>query len=109
MLDSGGDTDADFTLLAYDSVESAKVGMKTMAAGQHEGDTSKIKPLSVEAGADETNAYRKDPFKVVALRVGTVVALIIGENLPKNHDLQFFAKLQVDRINIAVTGRNPDS
>ncbi|WP_371575435.1 hypothetical protein [Streptomyces sp. NBC_01314] len=110
MLESGGETDADFTLLAYDSVESAKAGMKTMVAENHEGDPGTIKPLTIDVGADETDAYAKDgKFTVAALRVGTVVALVIGESLPKEHDLRSFATTQVQRITTAATGKNPDA
>ncbi|WP_137990017.1 hypothetical protein [Streptomyces vilmorinianum] len=98
----------DFELLAYDSVDNAKVGMKSMVADIHDGKPD-AKPLTVDAGADETDAYADGNRPGVVLRVGTVVAFVFGETLPKDNDLQSFAKFQVQRINTAATGKNPDA
>ncbi|MET9957299.1 hypothetical protein ABZ135_37885 [Streptomyces sp. NPDC006339] len=108
-LDSGGEIDVDFELLAYDSVESAKVGMKTMVAQHHESSAAAIKPLTIDVGADETDAYAKEESSVAALRVGTVVALVYGHALPKDHDLRSFATMQVQRITTVAAGKNPDA
>ena len=43
----------------------------------------------------------------MVLRV--VVALVFSDSLPKDHDLQSFAKFQVQRINSVTTGKNPDA
>jgi hypothetical protein len=99
----------DFEVLAYDSVDNAKVGMKTLIADVRDGKSDELKPLTVDAGADETDAYADGTRPGVVLRVGTVVAFVFGESLPKDHDLQSFAKLQVQRINTAATGKNPDA
>ncbi|MFG2138629.1 hypothetical protein [Streptomyces sp. NPDC048650] len=104
--DSGKDTR--FTLLAYDSVDNAKVGMKTFVAHRHEAAGDKLKPLSVQAGADETDAYAKENASSAILRVGTVVAYVAAPEL-KPKDLQTLAKLQVDRIKVAATGKSPDA
>ncbi|MFF9274678.1 hypothetical protein [Streptomyces griseosporeus] len=103
----GADVDAGFTVIAYDSVDNAKVGLKTLVADNH--DEGGLKPLTVEAGADESDAYSKEEFGVVAMRVGTVVAMVVGQSLPKDHDLTSFAKFQVERITTAATGKNPDA
>ncbi|MGV9275729.1 hypothetical protein [Streptomyces griseosporeus] len=103
----GADVDAGFTLIAYDSVDNAKVGLKTLVADNH--DKGGLKPLTVEAGADESDAYSKEEFGVVAMRVGTVVAMVVGQSLPADHDLTSFAKFQVERITTAATGKNPDA
>ncbi|MER6307005.1 hypothetical protein [Streptomyces sp. NPDC001657] len=108
-LNSGGDTNVMFTLLAYDSVENAKVGMKAAVAENHKGEETKPKPLAIDTDADETDAYTDEESSTAALRVGSVVAVMFGKQLPKDHDLPSFAKLQVDRIAIAATGKNPDA
>ncbi|CAL9378050.1 hypothetical protein [Streptomyces sp. enrichment culture] len=107
--DSGGEIDVDFELLAYDSVDSAKVGMKTVVARHHEKNAAAIKPLTIDVGADETDAYTKEESTVAALRVGTVVALLYGHSLPKDQDLRSFATMQVERITSVAAGKNPDA
>ncbi|MER7517269.1 hypothetical protein [Streptomyces sp. NPDC126499] len=108
-LDSNGEVDVDFQLLAYDSVDSAKVGLKTVVAHHHEKNPAAIKPLTIDVGADETDAYAKEETTVAALRVGTVVALVYGDHLPKDQDLRSFATMQVQRITTVAAGKNPDA
>lgn len=96
QLNSGGDTDVKFTLLAYDSVENAKAGMKAAVAEKHKDNQSKVKPLTIDVGADETDAYTdaddQGEYATAKLRVGSLVAVMYGTALPKAHDLQSFAK-----------------
>ncbi|MEV4192809.1 hypothetical protein [Streptomyces toxytricini] len=104
------DTDVKFELLAYDTVDNAKAGMKTLVADTREGTTADtLKPLSINTGADETDAYAKEKQTNAALRVGTIVAFVIGTTLPQDRDLQSFASMQVQRITTAATGKNPDA
>ncbi|MER5834243.1 hypothetical protein ABT116_26235 [Streptomyces sp. NPDC002130] len=107
--DGQSETFVDFEVLAYDSVDNAKVGMKSLVADVHDGKPEGLKPLTVDAGADETDAYADEDRPGVVLRVGTVVAFVFSDSLPKDHDLQSFAKFQVQRINTAATGKNPDA
>ncbi|MFD7631778.1 hypothetical protein ACFV7Q_38220 [Streptomyces sp. NPDC059851] len=104
------DTDVKFELLAYDSVENAKAGMKTLVADTREGTKADtLKPLTIDVGADETDAYAKEKQTNAALGVGTVVAFVIGTSLPTDRDLHSFASMQVQRITTAATGKNPDA
>lgn len=104
------DTDVKFELLAYDTVDNAKAGMKTLVADTREGTTADtLKPLTINAGADESDAYAKEKQTNAVLRVGTVVAFVIGTTLPQDHDLQSFASMQVQRVTSAATGKNPDA
>ncbi|MFJ9775714.1 hypothetical protein ACIRVF_31480 [Kitasatospora sp. NPDC101157] len=107
------DTDVKFTLLAYDSVENAKASMKAAVAGNHKDNHGKATPLALNVGADETDAYTEaddqGEYATAELRVGTVVAVMYGTSLPKEHDLQSFAKMQVTRITTAMSGKNPDA
>ncbi|WP_370414560.1 hypothetical protein [Streptomyces fradiae] len=109
--ETNGDKDVDvlFTLLAYDSVDNAKAGLKAAVAETHKDANAKTTPLTLDAGADETDAFTEEGYATVSLRVGSVVAVMFGENLPKDHDIQSFAKLQVDRITTSATGKNPDA
>ncbi|MFD0268609.1 hypothetical protein ACFVGY_18855 [Streptomyces sp. NPDC127106] len=110
QISASYDTDVKFELLAYDSVENAKAGMKTLVADTREGaKADTLKPLTIDVGADETDAYAKENRTNAALRVGTVVAFVIGSSLPKDHDLHSFASMQVQRITTAAAGKNPDA
>ncbi|GAA3252757.1 hypothetical protein [Nonomuraea helvata] len=103
------DTRMRFTLIAYDTVENAKVGAKALIASEHGDAGDKLKALSIETGADETDAFTENEHSTAVLRVGTVVAFLAGLNLAKPDDMQMLAKLQVDRIRTAATGKNPDA
>ncbi|MFF2774021.1 hypothetical protein ACFVU3_03860 [Streptomyces sp. NPDC058052] len=98
-----------FGLLAYDSVDNAKVGMKTLLAEGRDKDGATSKPLALDAGADEGEAYTKEAEATAVLRVGTVVAWVSGSELSAPGDLQPFARLQTDRIKVSATGKNPDA
>ncbi|MEU5010353.1 hypothetical protein AB0G35_08675 [Streptomyces sp. NPDC021749] len=97
-----------FTLLAYDGVSNAKAGMKGVAASAHKED-GKSKALSIQTGADDTDAYTTGDSSSAVMRVGTVVAYVAGVDVTKPADLQKFAHLQVERIKAAATGKNPDA
>ncbi|MBB4981171.1 hypothetical protein [Streptomyces nymphaeiformis] len=105
--------DVQFTLLAHDSVENAKAGMKAAVAENRKGANSKPKPLTIDTAADEIDAFTEEDqgstYQTAELRVGSVVAVMSGENLPKDHELSSFVKMQVDRITTAATGNNPDA
>ncbi|MER7765246.1 hypothetical protein [Streptomyces sp. NPDC097619] len=108
----------DFTLLAYDSVDNAKVGMKMLIEKQlewlrkHNPKSLNLKIDADEVDASETVGSVSDPqsrYGYVNLRIGTVAASISTEDLPRDKNLQFFAKLQAERIVIAASGKNPDA
>ncbi|MBQ0866781.1 hypothetical protein [Streptomyces sp. RK75] len=98
-----------FTLLAYDTEDNAKVGMKELVTAEHEDAGDKLKPRTVKAGADDTDAFDETYHSTAILRVGTVVAFLPGKHLPQADHLRTFAKLQVDRVKIASAGKNPDA
>lgn len=106
---SSSDTTVRFTLAAYDTVDNAKVGMKTLVASAHEDEGGSLKTLSIQAGADQTDAFADDDSSSAILRVGTVVSYVAGLHVSKPDDLQMLAKMQVDRIKAAATGKNPDA
>ncbi|MEV5550312.1 hypothetical protein AB0L35_29955 [Streptomyces sp. NPDC052309] len=108
-VDGTSEIFVDFEVIAYDSVDNAKVGMKSLVADVREGKSDELEPLTVDAGADETDAYADGNRPGVVLRVGTVVAFVFGDSLPDDHDLQSFAEFQVQRIRTAATGKNPDA
>lgn len=100
-----------FGLMAYDSVDNAKVGMKTLLAEGREKAGDKAKPLALDAGAEESEAYAEEGEGevMVVLRVGTLVGYLAGSELAAPGDLQPFARLLTDRIKVSATGRNPDA
>lgn len=109
-LEASSDTFTRFTLLAYDSVDNAKVGHKTLVADDKEDAGTAAKALDLQpGGADDIYAYTKDGASVAEVRVGTVLAFIAGRDLPKPDDLQTLVTLQVDRIKTSATGKNPDA
>ncbi|MFJ9824600.1 hypothetical protein ACIRSU_09495 [Streptomyces sp. NPDC101160] len=102
-----------FTLLAYDSVDNAKAAMKAAVAENHKDEKTKPKRLTIDTAADETDAFAEEDqgetYQTAELRVGSVVAVMFGRNLPKDHELPSFVKMQVDRITTSATGKNPDA
>ncbi|MFE7549532.1 hypothetical protein [Streptomyces gardneri] len=115
-MDGDSSRSVHFTLLAYDSVDNAKVGMKTMAADSREAERDR-KPLTLDIDADEVDAFEivgkvSDPIDksdTVTLRIGTVVAHMFAVDLPRENSIQFFARLQAERIVTAASGKNPDA
>ncbi|MEU2505355.1 hypothetical protein ABZ621_11630 [Streptomyces sp. NPDC007863] len=103
------DREISFGLVAYDSVDNAKVGMKSLLAENREESGDKAKPLALDAGAEESEAYTEERDATVVLRVGTLVGYVSGSELAAPGDLQPFARLLTDRIKVAATGRNPDA
>lgn len=109
-LEASSDTHTRFTLLAYDSVDNAKAGYKTLVADDKEDAGTAAKALDLQpGGADDIYGYTKDGASVAEVRVGTVLASIAGRDLPNPDDLQTLVTLQVDRIKTAATGKNPDA
>ncbi|WEH18487.1 hypothetical protein [Streptomyces sp. VNUA24] len=106
---SSSDTNVRFTLAAYDTVDNAKVGMKTLVASVHEDEGDSLKTLSIQAGADQTEAFADDDSSSAILRVGTIVSYVAGIHVSKPDDLQMLATMQVDRIKTSATGKNPDA
>jgi hypothetical protein len=98
-----------FTLLAYDTVDNATAGMKNLIASRHTDKGGKVKTLTIKPGADATDAYGTDDSSTAIMRVGTVLAYVVGTDGTKPGDLQKFAKLQVDRIKATAAGKNPDA
>ncbi|MEU2155401.1 hypothetical protein ABZ532_10355 [Streptomyces sp. NPDC019396] len=96
-----------FALIAYDTVDNAKVGMKEVLADEKDGEGSP-KALTLDAGADETEAFTTEDSHKAILRIGTVVAYV-GVRDGEQSDLEKFAKLQIDRAKIAASGKNPDA
>ncbi|MCU7827233.1 hypothetical protein [Kitasatospora sp. DSM 101779] len=78
---ASADSDAEpkmrFTLLAYDTLDNAKAGMKQLAASAHESD-GKSTPLTIQPGADETDACTTGDSSSAVMRVGTVVAYLLA-------------------------------
>ncbi len=83
--------------------------MERAVTEHHKDEKTKPKPLTIDTDADETDAFTDEESSTAALRVGSVVAVMPGTRLSKDRDLPSFAKVRVDRITTAATGKNPDA
>jgi hypothetical protein len=80
-----------------------------LITSRHTDKGGKVKTLTIQSGADATDAYRTDDSCDTITREGTVLAYVVGVDGTKPGDLQKFAKLQVDRIKATAAGKNPDA
>ncbi|MFJ8255653.1 hypothetical protein [Streptomyces sp. NPDC094466] len=95
-----------FNIYSFDTLENAQVAMKGYAAEGRAKAGAGAEPVKVETGADDVKAFAGDEERVVALRVGAVLAQIRGINVDKNV-VDNGAKMQAERIKKAADGKNP--
>ncbi|MGW7359069.1 hypothetical protein ACWGI0_21165 [Streptomyces sp. NPDC054802] len=106
--------DVDFGILAFRSPDDARATYKALVTKERskaEEDGKKAKPVEIDAGAEETDAFEDaDGETMVMMRIGSVVAVVNGEGTfvvkPNYNDL---AKLQIDRLKKTAQGMNPDA
>ncbi|MFF4323736.1 hypothetical protein [Streptomyces sp. NPDC001568] len=99
-----------FSIVSFRSVDDAKAGLKGMSAEARRKAGAEAKPLKISAGADETDAFT-GPHTEVMMRVGSALIRLESGNLKENQPQPYseFAKLQVDRLNKTIEGKNPDA
>jgi hypothetical protein len=108
------DGEVAFGILAFQSPDDASATYKALVTeerGKAEEDGKKVKPLEIDAGAEETEAFEEaDGETLVMMRIGSVVAVVNGDGTfvekPNYNDL---AKLQIDRLKKTAQGMNPDA
>ncbi|MEV4329801.1 hypothetical protein AB0K02_04550 [Streptomyces sp. NPDC049597] len=108
------DGEVNFAILAFQSPDDAKATYKALVTeerGEAEEDGKKAKPVQIDAGAEETEAFEDaDGETMVMMRIGSVVTVVNGDGTfvekPNYNDL---AKLQIDRLKKTAEGRNPDA
>ncbi|MGN9791545.1 hypothetical protein ACTMTU_10685 [Streptomyces sp. OZ13] len=108
------DGEVAFGILAFQSPDDASATYKALVTeerGKAEEDGKKVKPLEIDAGAEETGAFEDaDGETLVMMRIGSVVAVVNGDGTfvekPNYNDL---AKLQIDRLKKTAQGMNPDA
>ncbi|WP_031011730.1 hypothetical protein [Streptomyces sp. NRRL F-5727] len=107
---SADEARVEFTLFTFATAEEASSTMKILA--EHERKESAehdepAKPVTLDAGADETQAMQDgDSFEVV-MRIGAVVAhLHAGDTELGN--VEYAAKVQIARVTSVSNGINPD-
>ncbi|MFJ8078901.1 hypothetical protein ACIQ7Q_34440 [Streptomyces sp. NPDC096176] len=108
------DGEVGFGLLAFQSPGDASATYKALVTKERskaEKDGKKAKPLEIDAGAEETEAFEDaDGETMVMMRIGSVVAVVNGDGTfvekPNYND---FAKLQIDRLKKTAQGMNPDA
>jgi hypothetical protein len=103
-----------FGILAFQSPDDARATYKALVTEERskaEKDGKKAKPVEIDAGAEETDAFEDaDGETMVMMRIGSVVAVVTGDGTfvekPNYND---FAKLQIDRLKKTAEGMNPDA
>ncbi|MFE2145820.1 hypothetical protein ACFXA3_29500 [Streptomyces sp. NPDC059456] len=113
FLEEGGtasESSIRFTIVSFRSVDDAKAGLKGMTAEARRKAGSEAKPLKISAGADETDAFT-GPHTEVMMRVKNALIRLESGNLKENQPQPYgdFAKLQIDRLNKTIEGKNPDA
>lgn len=107
---SADEARVEFTLFTFATAKDASTTMKDLA--EHERKESAeygepAKPVSVDAGADETEAMQDgDSFEVV-MRMGAVVAHLHASDAELGN-VEYAAKVQVARVKSVSNGINPD-
>ncbi|MGT2525851.1 hypothetical protein ACU4GG_00500 [Streptomyces nojiriensis] len=100
----------EFTLFTFATAKDASTTMKNLA--EHERKESAehgepAKPVTVDAGADETEAMQDgDSFDVV-MRIGAVVAHLHASDT-ELRNVEYAAKVQIARVKSVSNGINPD-
>ncbi|MGW4163663.1 hypothetical protein [Streptomyces sp. NPDC004788] len=66
-----------------------------------------MKPLEMNTGAEETQAFQHDNSIHVVMRVGSVVAYVMASDTSPDN-VKYAAKLQIARVQAVAAGINPD-
>ncbi|MFF0476385.1 hypothetical protein [Streptomyces sp. NPDC004284] len=107
---SADEARVEFTLFTFATAKDASTTMKDLA--EHERKESAeygepAKPVTVDAGADETEAMQDgDRFDVV-MRIGAVVAHLHASDTELGN-VEYAAKVQIARVKSVSNGINPD-
>lgn len=100
----------EFTLFTFGTVKDASTLVKDLA--EHERKKSAengepAKPVTVDAGADETEAMQDGDHVEVVMRIGEVVAHLHASDT-KLGNVAYAAKAQIARVKSVSNGVNPD-
>ncbi|MFE5482376.1 hypothetical protein [Streptomyces sp. NPDC056527] len=103
-----------FGILAFQSPGDASATYKALVTEERskaEKGGKKVKPVEVDAGAEETEAFEDaDGETMVMMRIGSVVAVVNGDGtFVEKPNYNEFAKLQIDRLKKTAQGMNPDA
>ncbi|MFJ9825372.1 hypothetical protein ACIRSU_13520 [Streptomyces sp. NPDC101160] len=100
----------EFSLITFSSAAEAAAETKTLAEAKRkpgEGDEHPVQSLTMDTGAEETQAFQHDNSIHVVMRVGSVVAYVMtSDTTPEN--TTYAAKLQIARVQAVAAGLNPD-
>lgn len=108
------DGEVDFGILAFQTPGDASATYKALVAEERskaEKDGEKAKPVEIDAGAEETEAFEDaDGETTVMMRIGSVVVVVNGDGtFVEKPDYNGLAKLQIDRLKKTAQGINPDA
>ncbi|MFF0750306.1 hypothetical protein [Streptomyces sp. NPDC004267] len=100
----------EFSLLSFADEAGATAETKALAEQKRkpgDADEHPVKPLQMDTGAEETQAFQHDNSIDVVMRVGSVVAYVMASDTsPEN--VKYAAKLQIARVQAVAAGINPD-
>ncbi|UYQ62825.1 hypothetical protein [Streptomyces peucetius] len=108
------DGEVDFGILAFQTPGDGSATYKALVAEERrkaEKDGEKAKPVEIDAGAEETEAFEDaDGETTVMMRIGSVVVVVNGDGtFVEKPDCNDLAKLQIDRLKKTAQGINPDA
>ncbi|MFF7727173.1 hypothetical protein [Streptomyces sp. NPDC008001] len=107
---STGKTRLEFTLCTFRTAQEASRAMKDLAEQQRKPgaqDGTPPKPLTVDCGADETDAVQDGGRSHVVMRIGAVVAHVEASGAERGN-VEHAAKVRVARVKSVAAGINPD-
>ncbi|MEU6934006.1 hypothetical protein [Streptomyces sp. NPDC046385] len=107
---SADERKVEFTLFTFATPEQAGTAMKGLADRRRKRiaeNGTPPKPFTLDAGADETDAFRDGDRSLVVMRIGSVVAYV-DTNDSDTGNVRHVAEVQVARVNSVARGINPD-
>ncbi|WP_329201434.1 MULTISPECIES: hypothetical protein [unclassified Streptomyces] len=104
----------EFTLFTFETEAQAGTAMKGLAEQRRKSsaeDGVPAKPLTVDSGADATEAFRDGDVNHVVMRIGTVVADVLvhihADDIARSN-VEHAAVVQVARVKSVSSGIDPD-
>ncbi|MEU8622595.1 hypothetical protein [Streptomyces sp. NPDC048623] len=104
------ETRLEFTLFTFATTDQAAGAMKDLAEQRRKRSAENgtpPQPLTIDSGADETEAMRDGDRCHIIMRIGTVVSHVYT-NGAQDENVEHAVKVQVARVKSVAAGINPD-